>query len=172
MKPVAEMPSDLDYQGKKKWEELIGSVDVDADAEMLGNYCRQHSNLLAIRREKKKQQKSGKFRTMVKGRDGTMALHPLITAENRMVSSLNRMLQTLGLASREQTKGKRPLSTTPRPAWATHGAEEPRGGWPIEAALCGYDYPSGKMNEGHPDHPNFNNRRLGKLRPGGDQRVN
>ena len=84
---------------------------------MLGNYCRLHSSLLGIRREKKKQQKSGKFRTMVKGRDGTMALHPLIIVENRMVGSLNRMLKELGLASsREETKAKRPLPSTPPPA--------------------------------------------------------
>jgi phage terminase small subunit len=138
MKTVCESPKDLDYQAQKAWDELIGRVDLDADLEMLANYCRQHSSLLSIRREKKKLQKSGKFRTMVKGRDGTMAIHPLITAENRMVASLNRMLQTLGLACspREGTKGKRPLSTTPRPAWAV-GDGEPRWGWQIEAALCG-----------------------------------
>jgi len=105
--------------------------------EMLANYCRQHSSLLAIRREKKKLQKSGKFRMMVKGRDGTLAIHPILTAENRMVASLNRMLQTLGLvSSRDETKGKRPLPS-PQPAWAVPGSEEPRCGWAIEAALCG-----------------------------------
>jgi phage terminase small subunit len=157
MKSASGMPSDLDYQAKKKWRELVGSVDVDADLEMLSNYCRQHSSLLAIRRERTRQQKSGKFQQLVKGRDGTMTLNPLVTAENRMVASLNRMLQTLGLASREQTKGRRSLPT-PRPHWASVGEGEPSGGWAIEAALCGFDHPSGQMNENHPDHSNFKRR--------------
>jgi phage terminase small subunit len=127
MKSVPEMPSDLDYQAKKKWEELITSVDPDADLEMLGNYCRQHSSLLAIRREKRKQQKSGKFRTMVKGRDGTMALHPLITAENRMVASLYRMLQALGLVSSREEVGVKRLPASQRHAEAMDA---------MESALC------------------------------------
>ena len=129
-------PKDLDYQAQKKWKELILSVDPDADLEMLANYCRQHSSLLAIRREKKKQQKSGNFRTMVKGRDGMMTINPLITAENRMVASLNRMLQALGLASsRGGTKANRLLPPSPRPP-GMHG-DEPPWGWAIEKALCG-----------------------------------
>lgn len=155
MKSMPGMPSDLDYQAKKKWRELVGCVDVDADLEMLANYCRQHSNLLAIRRERARQQKRGKFETMTRGRDGTKVINPLITAENRMVASLNRMLKGLGLAStREETGMKRSPPPKPRPAWAVPGSEEPNHSWACEAALCGYN-PDGTMSDGHPDHPNF-----------------
>jgi phage terminase small subunit len=150
MKTALDMPSDLDYQAKKKWEELVFSVDPNTDAELLGNYCRQHSSLLAIRREKKKQQKSGKFRTMVKGRDGTMALHPLITAENRMVASLNRMLQALGLVPSRDAVAVKRLSAAQKDA---------KGMDSLEAILCGLkawnpqtrDFED--VPEGHPDHP-------------------
>jgi phage terminase small subunit len=109
MKPVSDMPKDLDSAAKKKWQELIGSVDPDADSEILANYCRQHSSLLAIRRERWKLHRSGKFQTMVPARDGTMGLNPMLTAENRLIASLNRMLKGLGLtSSREKAGVKRP----------------------------------------------------------------
>lgn len=133
MKSVAEMPSDLDYQARKKWEELISSVDPNADLEMLANYCRQHSSLLAVRREKKKQQKSGKFRTMVPGRDGTQALNPLIVAENRMVASLNRTLMTLGLVSSREEAARKRLSASQQHA---------KGMTAVERALCHFDLES------------------------------
>jgi phage terminase small subunit len=118
MKPVSELPSDLDYQAKKKWLELSGSVDVDADLEILANYCRTHSSLLAIRREKTKQMKAGKFRMMTPGRDKTLVLNPLIREENRMVASLNRMLKGLGLASsREEVERKRPSVAEEHAKW-------------------------------------------------------
>ena len=136
MKPAREMPEDLDFQGRKKWEELVGSCDPGVDGEMLANYCRQHSTLLAIRREKRRQQKSGKFRTMVPGRDGTQVLNPLLVTENRLIASLNKTLQALELmSSRGETKGKRPLPSSSRPP-GMHG-EEPPWGWAIEEKLCG-----------------------------------
>ena len=47
------------------------------------------------------------------GQGWQMQLNPLLTAENRMVASLNRMLRTLGLApSREES---RPAGTAPNP---------------------------------------------------------
>lgn len=120
-----ERPSDLDREAKKKWAELVGSCDPDVDAELLGNYCRQHSSLLAIRSEKARQIKARTFETTVPGRDGSMQLNPLLTAENRMVASLNRMLRTLGLApSREEQARRQP-------------APNPDEIDPLEAALCG-----------------------------------
>ena len=118
-----EMPKDLDRDAKKKWAELVGSCDPDVDAELLGNYCRQHSSLLAIRSEKARQIKARTFEATAPGRDGSMQLNPLLTAENRMVASLNRMLRTLGLApSKEEQARRRPV------------ADEID---PLEAALCG-----------------------------------
>jgi phage terminase small subunit len=126
MNSTPEMPPDLDYQAQKKWEELVGSCDVDADAEMLANYCRQHSTLLVIRREKKRQQKSGRFKTMVPGRDGTQVLNPLLVTENRLIASLNRTLKTLGLTSTQRKKAGRTS-----PAMALQGVDT------MELILCG-----------------------------------
>ena len=75
-----------------------------------------------IRREKKRLQKSGKFRTMTPARDGTLGLNPLLTAESRLIASLNRMLKSLGLSpSREESSAnRRPLSAPAPPGfqWA------------------------------------------------------
>jgi hypothetical protein len=136
MKPTMEAPSDLDYQAKKKWEELVGSLDVDADGELLGNYCRQHSSLMAIRREKRKQQKSGKFKTMVPARDGTKGLNPLLVTENRLIASLNRMLKGLGLTPSKESSGRVTILPTPPPPGFPRDAKEPKWGWTLEAALC------------------------------------
>lgn len=155
MKSASDRPKDLDYRAKKKWDELVGCVDVDADLEMLANYCRQHSSLLALRRERWQLHRKGNFQSMVKGRDGTQTLNPMLVAENRLIASLNRMLKGLGLTpTRDDGKKRKPLSE-PRPAWANPDCPEPSCGWALESALCGYDYPSGKMNESNPDHPNF-----------------
>jgi hypothetical protein len=120
-----EMPSDLDRAAKKKWEEMLGSCDVDVDLEMLANYCRQHSSLMAIRGEKSRQVKARTFETMVRGRDGTMVLNPLLVTENRLIASLNRMLKSLGLTIPQEQRGpKRPLPEV--------GQIDP-----LELALCG-----------------------------------
>jgi hypothetical protein len=130
-----EMPKDLDAAGRKKWGELIGSCDVDVDGEILGNYCRQHATLLAIRTEKARQMKARTFETMVKGRDGTKMLNPLLVTENRLIASLNRTIRTLGLAPtrEEQDRRKRnPVPGLPPPGMA---GPEPPCGWAIEIAL-------------------------------------
>src|SRR6202040_4060668 len=108
--------------------ELVGSVDIDADLEMLANYCRTHSGLLAIRREKTKQIKARKFRMMTPGRDKTLVLNPMIREENRMVGSLNRMLKSLGLASsRDEVKTKRPSVAEEHAKWVSK----------VERIMCG-----------------------------------
>jgi phage terminase small subunit len=135
MKPVPKAPSDLDYQAKKKWDELIGIVDVDADFETLSNFCRQHSSLLAIRRELQKQRKRGGFKTLTKGRDGSQVLNPLLVAETRQIASLARMLKTLGLTRPSGAGANRTLPSTPRPLGLR--GEEPPHGWALEEKLCG-----------------------------------
>ncbi len=132
-----DMPADLDSLARKKWRELIDLVDPDVDGELLANYCRQHATLLAIRSEKAKQIKAKTFDTMVRGRDSTMVLNPLLVTENRVVAALNRMLRTLGLApSRDQQENRKrkPPSNPPPPGFS---GPEPRHGWAIELALCG-----------------------------------
>lgn len=144
MKKVPEMPSDLDREAKRKWRELIESCDPDVDAEVLGNYCRQHSSLLAIRSEKARQIKARTFQTMVPGRDGTMQLNPLLTAENRLIASLNRMLKTLGITPSCDEPG-RPRKTELNPPPPGFSGPEPACGWAIEQALCDSS-PGGKYD--------------------------
>jgi phage terminase small subunit len=128
-------PADLDREGKRKWAELVDVVDPD-DYEILANYARQHSTLLAIRAEKAKLIKAGTFSTMVPGRDKALQLNPLLTAESRLVSSLNRQLRGLGLSpSREEQdrRSKKPAAGPPPPGFS---GPEPQYGWVVEIALC------------------------------------
>jgi hypothetical protein len=143
------MPPGLDREGKKKFRELIETCEPDADVELMSNYARQHSILLSIRREAVKQKAAGMFETMVRGRDGSQVLNPLIVGETRAIAALNRMLKQLGLtASREETgRPGRKLLTEPPPAGMQPGAKEPPWGWAIEDKLCGPDsdfLPGGK----------------------------
>jgi phage terminase small subunit len=133
--PEMPMPKDLDPTARKKWRELIETVDPETDAELVANYARMYGSLMAIRSEKARQIKARTFETTVPGREGSMQLNPLITAENRMVSSLNRMLRTLGLAPSREEQGRRPhkLPTEPPPGME---GPEPNYGWPIAIALC------------------------------------
>jgi phage terminase small subunit len=128
-------PADLDREGRRKWAELVDAVDPD-DYEILANYARQHSTLLAIGAEKAKLIKAGTFSTMVPGRDKALQLNPLLTAESRLVSSLNRQLRGLGLSpSREEQdrRSKKPASGPPPPGFS---GPEPVYGWEVEIALC------------------------------------
>ena len=128
------MPADLDLVARKKWRELIDAVDPGTDGELAGNYCRMYSGLMAIRSEKARQLKAGKYESLVPGRDGALQLNPLQTAENRMVASLNRMLRMLGLApTREEQSFRGKLPTEPPTGM---DGPEPACGWAIEIALC------------------------------------
>jgi phage terminase small subunit len=136
MKTGPKMPADLDAAAKKKWAELVDAVDLNIDTELLANYCRMYGGLMAIRSEKARLLKVGKYKTLVPGRDGSQQLNPLQTAENRMVSSLNRQLRGLGLApSREEQehRKKTPANNPPPPGWT---GPEPSHGWILEVALC------------------------------------
>lgn len=136
MKIGPKMPPDLDAAAKKKWAELVDVVDLETDTELLANFCRQHSTLMAIRDERAHQQSAGTFKTMVPGRDGTEVLNPLLVHENRLVAGLNRMLRSLGLAPsrEEQDRRKKKRPTGPPPPGFS--GEEPVYGWPIAIALC------------------------------------
>jgi phage terminase small subunit len=129
-------PADLDREGKRKWVELCDAVDPD-DLEVLANFCRQHATLLGIRAELAKQRKSGTFQTLTKGRDSTLVLNPLLTAETRLVAALNRQLRTLGLAptaDEQARRKKKPASGPPPPGMK--GRQAPPWGWELEIALC------------------------------------
>ena len=131
------MPSDLDQEAKKKWRELVDLVDPNTDdAELLGNYCRTYSSLIGVRAEKTREIKAGTFETMVPGRDKSKQLNPLLTAENRMVASLNRMLRTLGLVPNREQQDARKKVRPDRPPPPGMTGPEPAYGWPIAIALC------------------------------------
>jgi phage terminase small subunit len=102
MKTGPKMPADLDVEAKKKWRQLVGSCDPDVDGELLGLYCRQHGILVGIRREREMLQREGKFQMMVRGRDGTEVLHPLLVTERRLVNALSRQLKQLGFTPAQE----------------------------------------------------------------------
>jgi phage terminase small subunit len=170
---LPKAPADLDREGKKRWKELVLSVDPD-DLDLLGNLCRQHSSLLALRAERAQMVKAGTFQQLVKGRDGSMQLNPMTRREDKLVLSTSRMLRQMGLASTRDarlSKAKSRVHSEPRPKWAPPDAVEPCCGWEIESVLCGYKAwnPNTQSNEdvpeGHPDHPDQPDfkRRVGRL---------
>lgn len=133
-----KMPRDLDKDGRAKWHEITEIADLkEIDAELLANYCRTHSNLIALRREKKKQQTAKTFRTMVVAKNGATVLHPLVVAESRLMQAGGRMLVQLGLSGngKRQEQIRKP-SKEPPPA-GFYG-DEPAHGWAIEQKLCGH----------------------------------
>jgi P27 family predicted phage terminase small subunit len=136
-------PPDLDREAKRTWEELVGSCDPDLDTELLANYCRQYSSWLAIRSEKARQIKARTFETTVPGRDGSMQLNPLLTAESRLIASLNKMLKQLGLTTSPDDRGAR---KEPNPTPPGCSGPEPACGWAIELKLCGDALSEGKPN--------------------------
>jgi phage terminase small subunit len=163
---MAKIPADLDRAARSKWRELILCVDPEEDLECLGNYCRLHSSLLALRAEKAKQMKAGKFKMMVSGRDKSKQLNPMLREENRMVAALGKMLQTLGLTPTRDDGKKRKTFSEPRPKWAPPDEPEPACGWAIESVMEGYrrwnerthDYED--VPEGIPEHPGHPDHRL------------
>ncbi|HMF54369.1 MAG TPA: hypothetical protein VK593_08465 [Edaphobacter sp.] len=135
-----KMPRDLDKDGRAKWHEITEIADLESlDAELLANYCRTHSNLIAVRREKKIQQTAKTFRTMTTAKNGAIVLHPLIVAESRLMQAGGRMLVQLGLSGngKRQEQIRKP-SKNPPPA-GFYGDEPPHG-WAIEQKLCGTDF--------------------------------
>jgi phage terminase small subunit len=137
LKTRISAPADLDREGKKKFRELIEIVDPDIDRELVANYCRQFSSLAAIRREKAAQIKAGTFQTMTPGRDKTLQLNPLLTAEGRLIASQNKALRTLGLAQDREGQERQKKKHLPTPAPPGHRGPEPSWGWEIETKICG-----------------------------------
>ena len=136
MKKATELPpADLDGPAKRKWNELLDSVDPDVDRELLANFCRQHSTLLAIRAEKAELIKAGTFSTMVPGRDKALQLNPLLTAESRLVASLNRQLRGLGMSPSREEQDRRTKKPRPLPPPPGMEGPEPDYGWRIAIAL-------------------------------------
>jgi phage terminase small subunit len=170
---IPRAPADLDREGKKRWKELILSVELD-DRDVLASYCRQYSSLLALRAERAQMVAAGTFQQLVRGREGSLVLNPLTRREDKLIASTSRTLRQLGLASTRDarlSKAKQRIKVDPRPKWAPPDAEEPRCGWDIEAIMCGFkrwnertrdyeDVPEGTPE--HPEHPDHANWRHGK----------
>ena len=142
---LPKMPRDLDKDGRAKWREITEIVDLDSlDSDLLANLCRTHSNLIAVRKEKKLQQSAKIFKTMVVAKNGATVLHPLIVAESRLMQAGSRMLVQLGLAGngKRQQEIRKPSKSTPPPPGMT--GPEPACGWAIEMKLCGDTPPKEK----------------------------
>lgn len=133
---VPKAPSDLDHVARRKWRAMARTCDPDIDLELLANFCRQYSSLMAIQEERGYQQKAGTFKTVVPGRDGTEALNPLLVHEGRLVASLNKTLKLLGLTPARDDKGASRKSQSNPPPPGLQG-DEPTWGWSIEEKLCG-----------------------------------
>jgi phage terminase small subunit len=133
-----KMPRDLDKEAKKKWLEITDLADLGSlDGELLGNYCRTHSNLVAVRKEKKAQQKAKQFQTMITAKNGSTVVNPLITAESRLMQAAGRMLVQLGISGngKRQEEIRKPSKSQPPPPGFT--GPEPAWGWEIEKKMCG-----------------------------------
>jgi phage terminase small subunit len=163
---LPKAPADLDREAKKQWRGLVLSVDPD-DRDILANLCRQHSSLLALRAERAQMVKAGTFQQLVKGRDGSMQLNPMIRREDKLTLSTSRTLRQLGLASTRDarlSKAKERIKESPRPKWAPLDEPEPACGWEAESIMQGYrrwnertrdfeDVPEGiPEHPAHPDH--------------------
>lgn len=132
-----KMPKDLDKDARRKWNEITELADLGSlDAELLGNYCRTHSNLVAVRKEKKAQQKAKAFTTMVVAKNGATVLNPLLVAESRLMQMAGRMLAGLGISGngKRAEEIRKPSKAQPQPPGFS--GPEPRHGWALEAALC------------------------------------
>ena len=125
------MPKDFDADARKKWREMLRlKPDISpSQGETLANLCRNHSNLVAIRKAKAAAQKDGSFTAMVTAKNGSLVQNPLIKAESRLIVLENRMLGVLKL--NDDRPGAPP---TMRPAGFL--GPEPAHGWAIELALC------------------------------------
>jgi phage terminase small subunit len=95
---LPKAPADVDREGKKRWRELVLSVDPD-DLDVLGNLCRQHSSLMALRAERAQMVAAGTFQQLVRGRESSLVLNPLTRREDKLIASTSRTLRQLGLAS-------------------------------------------------------------------------
>jgi hypothetical protein len=97
-------PDDLDEAGLLKWSELAARIKV-SQAPLLANLCRNHSNLLAIRRAKAEAVKSGTYQAMTIAKNGSLGPNPFMKAETKLLTLENRMILALGLGD-EWTSSK------------------------------------------------------------------
>ncbi|MBB5331879.1 P27 family phage terminase small subunit [Tunturiibacter gelidoferens] len=141
---VLKMPKDLDRDARAKWREITEMADLQPlDAELLANYCRTHSTLIDVRKQKKIQIAAKVFHTMVTAKNGSTVMHPLLIAESRLMQAGGRMLVQLGLSGngKRQEEIRKPSKSTPPPGFF---GDEPSWGWDIEKKLCSDVLPSGK----------------------------
>ena len=93
-------PADLDEVALQKWNELAPGITA-TQTHLLANLCRNHSNLIAIRRAKAAAVKSGAFEAMVTAKNGALVASPYIRAETRLLALENRMLLALRVGDEE-----------------------------------------------------------------------
>jgi phage terminase small subunit len=132
-----KMPRDLDKDARRKWVEITELADLGSlDAELLGNYCRTHSNLVAVRKEKKAQQKAKQFQTMTVAKNGATVLNPLLVAESRLMQMAGRMLAGLGISGNGKRAEEIRKPSKPKHPPPGFSGPEPVYGWEVEVQLC------------------------------------
>jgi phage terminase small subunit len=93
-KQAIAAPDDLDEVAARKWNELAPGI-TPTQRHLLANLCRNHSNLLAVRRAKASAVKNGTFEAMVTAKNGALVPSPYIRTETRLLTIENRMLAAL-----------------------------------------------------------------------------
>jgi hypothetical protein len=93
-KTAIKPPDDLDELALRKWLELSPWITA-SQSHLLANLCRNHANLLAIRKAKAAAVNSGTFEAMITAKNGSLTPSPYIRAETRLLALENRMLLAL-----------------------------------------------------------------------------
>jgi hypothetical protein len=93
-------PDDLDDIATQKWNDLAEGITPN-QRHLLANLCRNHSNLIAVRRSKAAAVKNGTFEAMVTAKNGALVPSPYIRAETRLLALENRMLLALRIGDEE-----------------------------------------------------------------------
>jgi hypothetical protein len=93
-------PDDLDGAALRKWRELEAEIR-PSQVHQLANLCRNHENLLEIRKAKAAAVKGGTFEAMAVAKNGSLVPSPYIRAETRLLALENRMLLALGIGDED-----------------------------------------------------------------------
>jgi phage terminase small subunit len=93
-------PDDLDEAALRKWRELEAEIR-PSQSHLLANFCRNHENLLEVRKAKAAAVKAGTFSGMVVSKNGALGPSPYIRAETRLLALENRMLLALGIGDED-----------------------------------------------------------------------
>ena len=99
-KTALKAPDDLDEVALLKWNELVAEIR-PSQCHLLANLCRNHSNMIAIRKAKAAAVKDGTFQAMTVAKNGATVPSVFIRSETRLLALENRMLAALGIGDED-----------------------------------------------------------------------